>query len=446
LKFLKAETTEARRCHDVVMRIALAHPETAFTFSSNGRQLFALPKDQTLADRLGSFWPPAIRDALLPIDRRQGDYRLTGLTGSPAAAQGRGDRILLYVNGRPVQDKLLLSALRQAYSGRLLSKEYPQAVLFLTLPAELVDVNVHPAKLEVRFADESQVFTTVRQGLHHALAVAEGMPDASSLSGHAPGFGQRSATVSESRPGLFESSTASRHPHPSGGTSFEKYPGYREYATGPSNAYQHTSVLPPISDNAEPIASPATSTATLKQIGGFDYLGQVADTYLILRRGGSLFLVDQHAAHERILLAAMRNERTRGDSQPLAVPLEMGLHPSESARLQELWGELRSAGFLMETAGQDSVLLKGVPPTLDPGRAKDYFRAAVSSQAKNLDDLWAMLSCKAAIKAGQSLADDEALSLLETWLATPEREYCPHGRPIVVSWSPTELEKLFKRK
>ncbi len=421
LKFLKTETTESRRCQDVIMRMALANPATAFTFSTNNRQLFALPQNQSLSERLAAFWPPAICEKLIPVERTQGDYRLTGLAGSPSTAQARGDRILLFVNGRPVQDKLLLGGVRQGYSGRLLSKEHPQAVLFLTLPPELVDVNVHPAKQEVRFADESAVFTTMRQGLFQALSTVEGLPASSPA---------QTMGISEPKFPSGQGAMLSQPNHRPGNLP-DKFSSYQEYAAGPREA-------------CLPLTPGQKGTA--KTVGGLDYLGQIANTYLLLRQGDSLLLIDQHAAHERILLAAMRGERTKGDSQPLALPVEMSLHPSEATRLQELWGELRKAGFLLETASPNLVRMKGIPPTLDAGQAKEYLRAAVSSQAKTMDDLWAMLSCKAAIKAGQPLADDEALSLIETWLETPERDYCPHGRPVVISWSPAKLEKLFKRK
>lgn len=442
LKFLKTEATETRRCQDVVMRMALANPEAAFSFTTNGRQIFSLPQGQTLADRLAAFWPPAICSALLPVDRVQGDYAITGLAGSPATAQGRASRILLFVNGRPVQDKLLLSAVRQAYSGRLLSKEYPQILLFLTLPPDRMDVNVHPAKQEVRFAEESAVFTTVRQGLLHALVAADPLPSGGPDSlGERPFSGLRES--SSGAPGSLSGGAWNSGPlaHPPASTTNSlSMPSMPNTHT----AGQHNLGSDDYSQSTATMHAPSAPSA-IKQVGGLDYLGQVADTYLIIRSGDKLMLVDQHAAHERVLLAAMRRERNKGDSQPLAMPLELALHPSESTKLQELWNELRQAGFLLETEGVATLRVTGIPPTLDTARAVEYLRAAVSDQAKNLDDLWAMLSCKSAIKAGQPLADDEALALLEIWLETPEREYCPHGRPVVISWSPRELEKLFKR-
>jgi DNA mismatch repair protein MutL len=476
LKFLKAEATENKRCQDTLMRMALAHPGCGFSLTVNGREAFRLPAGQDVATRLRAFWPPSVCERLGPFDFERLGYRAYGVAGDPAMAQSRGDRILLYVNGRPVQDKLMLGAVRQAYKGMLLSREYPQTVLFLELPRDEVDVNVHPAKLEVRFTEESRVFSTIRGGIVQALAAL------AEQGGGYPGPERGPDTNQEalrhgSGPynpddravyGQHSQSDPVGHDTPSFRESGPKFPSYREYAaftsrpvpmdlgpgrggpvgadSGPEYASETESALSPVGFSVADAARPAP-------LAGTDdvYLGQVADTYLVLRRGQSLVLVDQHAAHERVLLAAMRRERTRGDFQPLALPLEMELHQSELETLDELRDGLRAMGFVLDTAGPESsgahrLLVRGIPPTLDTGRAREYLADALASRARTLDDLWTMMSCKTAIKAGQPLAVDEALALLDVWLRTPERDYCPHGRPVAVSWNPQELEKLFKRK
>jgi DNA mismatch repair protein MutL len=470
LKFLKAETTENKRCQETLMRICLAHPECGFSLTVNGREVFRLPPDQDVAARLRQFWPPAVCEGLASFDFERLGYRAFGAAGSPSTAQSRGDRILLYVNGRPVQDKLMLGAVRQAYKGMLISREYPQVVLFLDIPRDEVDVNVHPAKLEVRFTEESRVFSTIRGGIVQALAamtdVEAGYPATAAETGADSPMDPGSVFPAGDRadprrvPAARPASLFTRGDGP-------KFPSYREFASG---------AVHPVSVDMDPARSVASSgygapqtvgleageaevsggTGFFRETGstrpaelagsGYTYLGQVADTYLVLRRGQSLVLVDQHAAHERVLLAAMRQARTRGDSQPLALPLELALHASEAEVVHELWDDLRSMGFLLELEGTDTLLVRGIPPTLDTGKAREYLSDAMASKARTLDDLWTMMSCKTAIKAGQPLAVDEALSLLDVWLRTPERDYCPHGRPVVVSWNPQDLEKFFKRK
>ncbi|QGY40001.1 DNA mismatch repair endonuclease MutL [Pseudodesulfovibrio cashew] len=465
LKFLKTEATENKRCQDTLMRISLAHTETGFSLTVGGREAFRLPPGQALADRLATFWPPAVCEGLSPFDFEREGYRAHGVAGSPSTAQGRGDRILLYVNGRPVQDKMMLSAVRQAYRGMLLSREYPQLVLFLELPTREVDVNVHPAKLEVRFLEESRVFSSIRGGVLQALSGSSDDTSSFTATGSfagtnemtgepaAPSFGGASAPASAS------TGSARRAHTPSGGGEAPKFASYREYRAGYNPPRDIPLPVPPPSVTGgeglvEPPSGPAATSFPLAEAGrsaplagtDFTYLGQVADTYLVLKQGESLVLIDQHAAHERVLLAAMRQARTKGDSQPLALPVEISLHPSEAEVLQNLWEGLRSMGFLLEMDGPARVLMRGIPPTLDSGKAREYLADALAEKAGTLDDLWTMMACKTAIKAGQPLAADEALSLLETWLVTPEREFCPHGRPIVVTWCPADLEKLFKRK
>ncbi|BDQ37531.1 hypothetical protein SYK_18910 [Pseudodesulfovibrio nedwellii] len=450
LKFLKTEATENRRCQDTLMRTSLAHLSTGFSLTMGGREAFRLPVDQDLTTRLSAFWPPNICEGLTPFYFERNGYRAHGVAGAPATAQGRGNRILLYVNGRQVQDKLMLSAVRQAYKGMLLSREYPQIVLFLELPRDEVDVNVHPAKLEVRFVEESQVFSTIRGGIMQALT-GPGMETMSSpeqtFTRPMPSSGIPAATGS-----MFSSTSAKRNHQPAPMGNGPKFSTYRDFQSDTVHSKNLDLPMPPSASMVREPAAPqmsgrpnAVQEAPLAG-SGFTYLGQIADTYLVLRQGDSMVLVDQHAAHERVLLAAMRDQRTKGDSQPLALPLEIPLHSSQVEIFQDVRKELRSMGFVLELDGPTKVLVRGIPPTLDTGKAKEYLTDALAEKARGLDDLWTMMACKTAIKANQPLAVDEALALLEVWLETPERDYCPHGRPTVLHWSAFDLEKLFKRK
>jgi DNA mismatch repair protein MutL len=417
LKFLRSEAAETRRCQDALMRMSLARPEVAFSFTVDGREAFRLPPNQDLAGRLARFWPPAVCQGLRPFDRADGGLRAFGLAGDPATAQGRGERILLFVNGRAVQDRLLLRAVREAYRGRLLSSEHPQLVLFLELPPDEVDVNVHPAKLEVRFRDENAVFSAVRRAVLSALESGEPgaafFPEAGAEPGPAPA---RRGSLPLEPP---------------------KFSTYREFRAGPGASLRET---------REPLFAPAPEPAgPPSSAGGMEYLGQVAGTYLVLRTADGLALLDQHAAHERVLFENMRAGRTRGQAQALAAPLDLELHPEEAGRLAEIAGDLERLGFRFR-AEPGLARLTALPPGLETGAAKGYFRAAVSGQSKSLEDLWVLLSCRSAIKAGDALARDEAMALLEAWLACPGREFCPHGRPVLVRFGAADLEKLFKRR
>lgn len=470
LKFLKTDTTEHKRITDILSRISLAHLHAGFSLTVNGRESFRLPPRQKLADRLAAFWPPQVCEKLLPFDAERDGYRVHGVAGHPSQAQGRGDRIFLYVNGRAVADKVMLRAVRQAYAGMLLSREFPQACLFLDMPADQVDVNVHPAKMEVRFIDEKAVFSAIRRGVVQALTSQQSAPDVSPAT-EAAARSSYSGEMPDRRWSPPSSSAGpAKRSHTPGGDA-PKFSSYREYRAtygAPSTMDVPLPVTPsrkPEAEEAGEGSRPEEDASLSADPGmtdrdsevsrraerplsgtGMEYLGQVADTYLVIREGGRLVLVDQHAAHERVILEAMRRDRTRGDSQPLGIPLEMALHPAEAEVLEELWDGLRSMGFLLEMDGPNRVLVKGIPPTLETAKAREYLSAALGERSRGLDELWTMLACKSAIKAGQPLADDEALALLDEWMRCPEREYCPHGRPAVLRWSAADMEKLFKRK
>jgi DNA mismatch repair protein MutL len=488
LKFLRTEATEAKRCQEALMRMALARPDVAFSFTSGGRELFRLPGGQSLPERLGRFWPPQVTEGLQAFSRSREGMTAHGLAGSPSHAQNRADRMLFYVNGRPVQDRVLMRAARDAYKGRLLSGEYPQVLLFLDLPPEEVDVNVHPSKMEVRFRDEGAVFSLVRWALE-PVAGAEALSEASAAYGAAgeagAGLSDFTAPPPEQGSGMpgaagdFRAQGAwSRGGADSAPPRLHAYNDFlspapvREVSLplGPAAAGQSGGVAAQDADPGSPWSSGCGSSTELATGGqgaavqsaapqalsreGLEYLGQVAGTYLVLRQGGGhhggqgggrLVIVDQHAAHERVILENMRRARSAGDSQPLAVPLPLALHPAEALRLAELEGELREVGFVLTTEA-DTLLVRGVPPSLPAGKAVQYLREILGEQSDGLASLWTLLSCKSAIKAGQALAVDEALALLEAWLAAPEREHCPHGRPVVVSFGEVELERLFKRK
>ncbi len=459
LKFLKSEATEAKRCQETLMRMSLARPDVAFSLTIGGREVFRLPQGEDLRSRLARFWPPQVMEGLRPFEREHGTgaeaLRASGLAGLPSHAQNRPDRMLFYVNGRPVNDRLIMRAVRDAYKGRILSGEHPQVALFLTLPPGEVDVNVHPAKLEVRFRDEGAVIALVRLAL-------EPVAGQDALSEGAPQYGAGYASQGEAPAPVFGGGSRSGQSRSSGGWGDK--PGLWRAAQDFAAPPREREVPLPLSpQRREPDADLSDSSPASRPIfaarapralgqGGLEYLGQIAGTYLVLRQGGPggagrLVLVDQHAAHERVILTAMRAARTAGHSQPLAVPLTLPLHSSEGERARELLPGLREAGFLADLEQGGAVLtVLGVPPTLAPGRAAELLRELLADQGGGLEALWTMLSCKSAIKAGTELATGEALALLEAWLADPDRDHCPHGRPVAVTWGGADLEAFFKRK
>lgn len=509
LKFLKTPATELKRAQEWLTRLALARPDVAVTLTVGGREVLRFPAAQRLYDRLAVIWPPLIMEALRPFDHTGHGIRVHGFAGSPKVSQPRADRIYFYVNGRAVTDKRLMAAVRQAYKGRLTTRDYPQVLLFMEMAPEEVDVNVHPAKSEVRFRDESAVFSAVLRAVGGALedlaviqddgdanaahvSVATGpealretatrpsppasprplgfwgdidedrifqatgkrrMDDAADteirIGGPPSGYDRR---VPEDMPGLEETASdyGFRLPHasrteergediPAGPSAlFASVPASASTPgpdTGPEPAYA-----------PEPEAIPdATDAHGHVRVGRYLYLGQVAATYLVLRDAdGSLLLLDQHAVHERVIYARMRRGGFAGAGQLLALPLELSLHPAERERFFQLRDTLESLGFSLEYSGE-SLRARSIPPVLDRAAAQAFLQEAVAGRKDDLSALFISMSCKAAIKAGQRLTDDEAAGLISQWMHVPEREFCPHGRPCVLRWTAADLEKLFKR-
>lgn len=497
LKFLKSPPTELKRCQETLIRLALARPDVGFTLSAadgsgNSRELLRLGAGLSLPERIGRIWPEQIVQGLIPFDGERHGVRAHGLASLPRFAQARGDRLLLYVNGRPVNDRLLLRALREAYKGRLTSREYPQAVLFLELSPHEVDVNVHPAKSEVRFRDERAVFSAVMKSLESALAghdplFARSGPEEQPASGEQAVFfpplhrGQDLAADSSftgpfpeepaagglsgggsangrsprpdgfwgslDRPRLVDLPAPCGAEPPDGGTAdFSENPyaapafGMRETASryraegpGPAAHAPHTGGRG-LEDGGYPV-----------RVGPLLCLGQVADTYLILLRDDTLLLLDQHAAHERVLLHGLEQQTGAAQCQLLALPTEISLHPAEAARLREMLPRLTRLGYSLE-AGEAGVSVRGVPPLLGRVQGLALLRDILADRTDGMDDLLHLMACRAAVKAGQPLTGDEAAGLLSRWLTAPERSFCPHGRPVVLSFSPADLEKMFKRR
>lgn len=533
LKFLKTPSTEFRRAQDWLARLALTRPQVGFCLHSGEREALRFLPGQTLAERLAVLWPRLIVDALRPFDGRRHGIRAHGLAALPNVSQPRGDRILLYVNGRSVTDKRLLAAVREAYKGRMTSRDYPQIVLFVEMDPAEVDVNVHPAKSEVRFRDESAVFSAVLHAVQGALVTSFDVAEAA--------WHETAASAPSGSHDMFSvpGGQADFAPRPQGFWGRLDNPPLverqeRDYAdsqgewrasapaASPEGDAGHAAhgVLPGLSGPLGPVGTPGSSGGSAPYEGGdasgavglpasaepavlagsapealfmeregaargrmaegsgtyapahvaggdapagdfsaghdgsrqplrvenMEYLGQVANTYLVLRdRDSALILLDQHAAHERVLYTRMRRGGFAGSGQLLALPLELPLHPAERERLFELRENLESLGFVFESSGA-GLEVRGMPPMLSRAEAGDFLREALAGRKDDLAGMFISMSCKAAIKAGQRLTDDEAAGLLRQWLAAPDREYCPHGRPCVLRWDGPDLEKMFKRR
>jgi len=426
LKFLKKQTTEHKKCTDIFCRFALAYLNTDFELFSGPRSLLRFFAGQSLADRLQQIWPRQITAGLKPFELKTDGLHIFGLAGSPDTAQARAERIYFYVNNRPVTDKLLLSALRQAYKGTLLSREFPQAVLFIDLPPDEVDVNVHPAKAEVRFKDEQFIFSQVTRAVGQIFTTR--IATAPLSESHQP---------TSTSP--LKDNTYTRLPMPeikfdlSNNTPPQPDPEHEHSPPSELPAQNYVHELTPLRYAAEPSEQPL-------------YLGQIDKTYLLLKIKNQFMILDQHAVHERILYEQNKKRGFKGVKKNLVIPLELILHPAEQKALISYWPKLESLGFVLEQVTSRRTIVKAIPQDLSPGQAKDFLQTLLSREIDTLDEIWILMACRAAIKAGQELTDDEALGLINSWLTCPNKDYCPHGRPVAIVLEGRLLEKMFKRK
>lgn len=412
LKFLRTPTTEARKCQEVFQRISLLYLGVALRFCQADRIVFSLPATDSYAERLRHFWPEEIVDAMLPVESF-GPVQVVGLIGDPSRAQGRGDRILLAVNGRPVQDKLLVRAVREAYRGMILTNEFPQVVLDVRLDPQMVDVNVHPAKIEVRFQDESMVFRAVTQAISRTLK----------------GGGHREDALTPITP---PAPPLCAPPEPTS-------PKFAQTRLMEHLAVAAETPAPWGPASPQPPSPPRPTLSPLP----WRYLGQVTATYLVLLGADEVVLLDQHAAHERVLFHTITT--SPASSQGVVPPLTLPVHASEAEAVESLWEPLTALGFALELT-PPCLVVHRIPAILTLARAKDFIANTLQGKERDLHSVHARMACHGAVRAGDALSTSEAHALLEAWWKTPEREFCPHGRPTLVRLGVEALEKLFKRR
>jgi DNA mismatch repair protein MutL len=418
LKFLRTPRTEAAAAADVVRSLALAHPAVAFRLDIDGREAFAAPAERAEA-RLARLLPDAA--ALARLDAQRDGLHLSGRAGGPTLTRASAAEQHLFVNRRPVSDRLLRTALRVAYQGLIEAGRHPVAALFLDVPPDAVDVNVHPAKAEVRFRDPDRVRGFVISAIRAALAEG-GTP--------------RPAAPLPTRPGL-------RLVHAA--------PGYAAPAFAEATLPMP---LPPASRSAL-AAAPQPEPAPDHPLGAA--AAQLLDTYIIAETAdGAVVLVDQHAAHERIVHEQLAATLRQGGvaRQALLVPVVVELGP-RAALLADQADALARLGLAVEPFGPGALLVREVPALLsraDPALllrdAADALHdgdAAVPLEAR-LDRALARLACHGSVRAGRRLTPPEMNALLRSIEATPNAGSCSHGRPTWIRLDRAQLEKLFGRR
>ena len=450
LKFLKTPRTEVNHASDAIKRLAMAHPEVALSLADEDRTRFryGLAQGDLLTarlDRLSAVMGREFADNAVAVSAERGGIRLGGYAGVPTLNRGNARAQYLFVNGRPVQDRLLVGAVRGAYQDFLARNRHPMVALFLDVPPECVDVNVHPAKAEVRFQDAGLVRGLIVGGLRHALEAA----------GH-----KASTTVATAALGAFQPGTGA----PGGGSMpwrqssalprelAEIAAAYQAPAsTGVLDAFDAPSARVMADINSQPLAL----TATNFPLGAAR--AQVHETYIVAQTDTGIVIVDQHAAHERLVYERMKTALADGGAkrQGLLIPEVVEMDEAAVDRLCERVAEFEELGLAIEKFGPGAVVVREVPALLGQADVTGLLRdladdleefGAGLALKERLEDVCSTMACHGSVRAGRRLTSEEMNALLREMEVTPHSGQCNHGRPTYVELNLSDIERLFGRR
>lgn len=427
-KFLKSDLSEKRKINEIIRRYIIAHPEIGFTIGVDGKSSSTLTATDSLLSRLENVWGDAVAGSLIPVESGKiGPLEIRGFASKPEMTRASRSEIFFFVNRRPVLERALFGAIAASYGRALPPGRFPYAAVFLDIDTSFVDINVHPAKTEVRFADDGFIFTTLKRTLDKALSLPVGLV----IRALEPRVDtpreiilNHDKAADEIHRELFTSGEFPMKPHP----SWKTEPGDLAKEAFPS--------VPPLAPREDPFL-------------------QIFETFIVTRLNNELVIIDQHTAHERILF-----ERTLGNldkegspSQKMLFEERVKLTPRELSLVSQSSMLLSKAGFEIRDFGNDEVIVSGMPQEMSRFSPEKVLKDVLSVLGANLNEgqeikraLASAVACKAAVKAGDKLTGPHMKNLLETLLHCNEPYRCPHGRPTIVTLSLNDLEKIFRRK
>ncbi|HOE95348.1 MAG TPA: DNA mismatch repair endonuclease MutL [Candidatus Sumerlaeota bacterium] len=483
LKFLRAAVAEWGHMLQAFVRQSLTRPDVAFSIRWRGRPYLDLPAGQSIRDRLAQVLPTGAGQDLLSLDLTLHEVRVTGAVTGPRTTRRDRRHQYAFVNGRPIVFRPLMFALEEAYRGLIMTQRYPMAAVMLTLPGELVDVNVHPTKEQVRFRNEALVAGAVHRAVLEALRAADLVPrlqmppPGAGLKLAAPPMpkdGTRPATRTAApapplrldQPDLTDASRDGAQP----GDQLDFIPGFGLPGESQGTEGTNPPPSPPPPSNtpagpapvpyAEPVARDEASL--LERLRRLPHpprmLGQVAETYLLAEAGAEgMLVIDQHAAHEKILYLRYLRAAVRPDGiqvQPLMIPHSIDLAPEDEPALETLRPALAEAGFELEPFGGRTWLVQAIPVLFDRLDVPAFLRDLIDDVGQGdlpremrrlRERICARAACRAAVKAGDRLAPEEMQRLLHDLLGTADALRCPHGRPTLLLLTRDQLDRQFGR-
>ena len=488
MKFMKSDTVEGSRVTAAVQLQALAHPSVAFRMLRDGKEVLSTPGTGKLSDAVYCVYG---KDSarMVTVDSRWEQYSLRGFVSKPTDARPSRAMQTFFVNGRPVKSRILTAALEEAYRNQIMVGKFPACVLHVDLPPNTVDVNVHPAKTEVKFLNEKAVFDCVHYGV---LGGLNRTPDRPEVKFKKPAAPQPVASPAPEpaapvkKETFFRTMTAEEYKSFSAVLKDAPQPR-REPAIATAAKIEQTAVptiretvitpritptapkpeikLPPLPETPREIPKPTPTVPAqpepeMQQTElvmpaeiPWRMVGELYNSYILVEQGDNAFLIDKHAAHERILFEKLKANQEQISAQSLLTPIPVRLTPAAAAELLQNREMLDTLGFEIDEFGENTLLLRQIPMDLDA----DHAAEALEEMAAGLlsgrreksttvrDEILHTVACKAAIKAGQRNDEAELLALVRQVMAREELKYCPHGRPICITLSKKQLEKQFKR-
>ncbi|MBQ6234559.1 MAG: DNA mismatch repair endonuclease MutL [Clostridia bacterium] len=449
LKFLKSARTEAGYIGDYIGKMILARPDVSFRYESDGKTVYETYGDGNLMNAVICVYGTTIADKLVEVDYDNGYMKIDGYLGMPEISRNNRTFQTLFINGRLIRSASVSAAVAQAYDTRLMIGRFPFFVLNLSLAPQEVDVNVHPTKAEVRFADENRIFTSVSAAakialgtsvMHVESALDQVVPKQPELSGIPSGT---PASVSVPRVDF--------HTYSSQGSGYS----YREGGFNTFRERRDRDGVPSFTVRTEAAETQrkTETTSPLFSEEPFEIVGCAFRTYWIVTRGENMFLIDQHAAHERKLYDDLSARRTEITSQQLLVPTEIVLPPTEFTVWEANREQIAALGFGLVQSGATSLTLCEVPVLNGQMLGEAYLHAALTILGEHGKDVRQELqkerlmqtACKHAIKGGEAISREEIAALLDAFMKGEMPLTCPHGRPVVLRITKTELEKMFRR-
>ena len=513
MKFLKKDVAEGNSVAAILDHVALSHPEISFRFIRDGKQVFTTPGDGKLMSAIYAVCGREFAGSLIPVEGELGGIKVWGYTCKPTACRPKKNAQFVFLNGRYVRSGTVAAALDAAYKNMAMVGRYPAAVLHLTVPYGAVDINVHPAKTEVRFSDERRIFDCVMFSIKNALAKGDEHPEMKLNKSAAP----TRMTVEEYRQTVlptiekkksdpiatYTKMVSSAEKQLNRPTSFGSSGMKSGYTTNTPNADLFTvksvkeppkeqkeenpfvdqpeaqtsvatSIMDAVEDNrvdiqqeSEPevlkaeVTVSKTDECRTEPVGtaneekdlepAVEYIGEAFSTYVIVQKGETLYLIDKHAAHERIIFNRLKSEQ-EATPQLLLAPQQIVLRKDEYALITESAELLLKAGFEIEDYGDSTVLVRAIPSVLSGENIESLVTEIAASLAEKnaveierLERIFETVACRSAVKAGNLSSAKELKVLAETVLSSKDIMYCPHGRPVAIELKKREIEKQFGR-